>query len=217
MMTTLGLLAALVVIPVLIRFGTRLFARLFVRAAVVASAKDIGQRALEKQSDRIHLVTAGPQVWAQPDAAGALATPLLENGFEDAGTFAIPEMPGVHVRLLVDARNCMLGIVYEHPRAPHWLEILTRYTNGGSCSFTTLRPTGLSPRPGHPSVHAPGIDAGALLHRTLQERPSRQTVTVTVDSAAAMFESGYAEYMAWRKRQGVSAKEVLEIAERRAA
>jgi hypothetical protein len=217
MITTLGLLAALIAIPILIRVGIRVFALLFVRAALVKGAEDIGRRALEKQSDHIHMVRAGAQVWTRPDLATALATPLLENGFQDAGIYTVTELPGVHVHLLTDSHNQMLGIVYEHPRAGHWAEVVTRYANGDSSVFTTVKPTGLSPRPGHVTVHAPGLDVGALLHRALHERPNGAMVPMTPAKAVEIFEFAYADQMAWRKKQGISASEVVRVAQRRSA
>ncbi|MGH3055669.1 MAG: hypothetical protein ACRDL7_11900, partial [Gaiellaceae bacterium] len=83
--------------------------------------------------------------------------------------------------------------------------------------FTSVRPTGLSPQPGYTTVHAPGLDAGALLHRALQERPSKPTVSVSSASAVKMFEEGYADQIAWRKKKGVSAKEVVRVATRQRA
>jgi hypothetical protein len=217
MFTILGLVAALILLPIVFKIAMRIFALLFLRTALIKAAEDVGQRALNQQPDHIHLSSRGPRAWSQPDAAGALATPLLENGFADAGTYAVDPLPGLLVRLLVDERNGMLGVVYEHPRVPHWAELVTRYADGRIATFTTSRPTGLSPRPGTTTVHAPGLDSGALLHRALQERPSNPTARVSAASAVKMFEDGYAEYMAWRRREGVSAKEVVRVATRQRA
>jgi hypothetical protein len=217
MITILGLVAAALLLPILVRLALRVFALLFVRAAVVKAAEDVGRQAVDKQPDRIHLVKRGPQAWTQPDAAGALAVPLLENGFSDVGSFAIEEMPGVLVRLMTDERNGLLGIVYEHSRAPHWVELVTRYANGNVATFTTLRPTGLAPCPGFTTTYAPGLDAGALLHRTLQERSKGALASVTPANAVKLFEDGYAQQIAWRKKNGVSAKEVVRVATRKAA
>jgi hypothetical protein len=217
MITLLGLVVAVLLLPVLVSIVGGVFALLFVRGAVVKAAEDIGQRALEKQPDQIHLAKRGPQAWAQPDAAGALALPLLENGFRDVGSFAVEELPGLLVRLMTDERNGLLGVVYEHPRMPHWVEFVTRYEDGTVTTFTTLRPTGLSPLPGYTTTYAPGLDAGALLHRTLEERPRGQVKGVTLASAVQLFERGYEEQIAARKRRGVSAREVARVASRRVA
>ena len=198
-------------------FLVALFALLFIRRAVMKAAEDVGKQALAKQSDRIHLVERGPQAWKRPDEAGALTLPLLENGFSEVGTFAIQELPGILVRLLTDEHNGLLGIVYEHPRTPHWAELVTRYTDGTVATFTTLGPTGLSPRPGHRTVYAPGFDSGALLHRTLAERPNRAIAPVSPATAVQQFENAYAEHMAWRKQQGISAEEVVQVASRKRA
>ena len=217
MITILGLVAAALLIPILLRVALRVFALLFVRTAFVTAAEDVGRRAVDKQPDHIHLTKRGPQAWAQPDAAGALALPLLENGFSDLGSYTVDELTDVLVRLMTDERNGMLGIVYEHSRAPHWVELVTRYVDGTVATFTTLRPTGLSPLPGYSTVYAPALDACALLHRALQERPKGAVTSITPANAVKIFENGYAEQIALRKRRGVSAQEVVRVATRKAA
>ena len=217
MLTFLGILAALIALPIVLRVALRIFALLFVRTALIKAAEDVGQRALTQQADRIHLSKRGPQTWTRPDEAGALALPLLENGFTDVGTYAVDELPGVLVRLLTDERNGMLGVVYEHPRTPHWVELVTRYADGSVATFTTMRPTGLSARPRHKTLHAPGYDAGGLLHRALGERPAGPFAPVSPATAVQQFEDSYADYIAWRKRQGISAREVVQVATRKRA
>ena len=213
MKTILALLGALFVIPILIRLG----AQLFVRTVVVKTAESIGRQAVDQQPDHIHLTRRGPQVWANAGRAEALANPLLATGFEDAGTYAIDEMPNIYVRLLVDANHSITAAIYEHPRAGQWLELTSRYVDGTSASFNTLKATGLQHRPGHQSVNAPGLEPAALLERSLSERPQKALVKVNSGEVVSRFEDGYAQGIAWRKRRGVSAAEVVQVASQRKA
>lgn len=188
---------------------------LFVALMARGFAGAIGNKALAKQPNEIHLAPRNGLAWTHAEAARALAGPLQASGFEDAGVFAIPELPGVFVQLLVHAGDAITACVYEHPKVGHWVELVTRYRDGRSCSFTTSKPTGLDPRPGHPVFHVPEAGVGDLLARTLAERPKGELVAALPSDAAARFEKGWAESLAWRKAHGVKPGEVARIAARR--
>src|SRR5712692_9091447 len=101
MPSVLALLAALVVIPILLRLA----------------ARAIGRAAVERQPDRIHLTCRDARAWRNPQNADTLSRALTWKGFEDAGTFAIDEMPNVVVQLLADPKRSMTATIYEHPMA----------------------------------------------------------------------------------------------------
>lgn len=195
----------------------RPLAVLFLRGAVSAVAKDISDQALAKLPDRIRLVRRDESAWRDPAAAATFAAPLVDAGFEDAGTFAIEEMPGVSCRLLVDARDSIAAVVYEHPKVGVWLELVSRFVNGDVLTYSTRPPTGMEPRPGHTANHAPGKGALELLERMRSDRPLAPLQSLTVATYPRTFESGYAEAIAWRKRRGVTAKEIARVAENRKA
>lgn len=186
-----------------------LIARLF--------GRQVGRAALARQPDHIHLVAAGPDAWKRAEAARALAAPLLAQGFADAGVHRIPEMPGVVVQLLAEPREGFLAVLYEHPIAGSWSDVFTRYDDGSSCTFTSSKPTGLEPRPGHLLLHMPGAAPPALLERARKERPAGARLAHEAAGAVAIFEQGYAESMAWRKHRGISTAEVVNVAQNRAA
>lgn len=182
---------------------------------IIASA--IGADALAEQPDRIHLSRCETEPWADPESLGRLAEPLERAGFEDAGIFAVDEMPGLHVRLLAHRRESLYAALYEHPQAGTWADIVARYEDGGELTFTTSQPTGLDDRPGHRTVNAPGFSTDALLARARSEMPRRPLTMVRPDEAPAVFEESYADSMAWRKGKGISAREVGEVARKMAA
>jgi len=201
-----GALAALWLLrPVLLALVARVF------------AGAIGKRALSKQPDEIHLVARSSLAWANAEETHAFASQLEASGFDDAGVHAVTELPGVIVQLLVHAGDAITACVYEHPRVGHWVELVTRYTDGRTCSFTTSKPTGLNARPGHPVFHCPGASVGDLLARTLADRPKGSLVPALPSDAAAKFERGWAESLAWRKAHGVQVGEVARVAARRRA
>jgi len=198
----LKLVIALIVIPIVLRLA----------------ALAIGKHALAQQPDRIRLHRRDARVWHNPQTVETLARALAWKGFQDAGIYTVDEMPAVRLQLFADIDRSILGIVYEHSQAGQWVELVTRYEDGTSASFSTLRPTGLNLRPGHMTVNAPGLDPAALLARLVAERPRQPMKPVSAADAQGTFEEGYADQMAWRKQQGVSASEVAKVAaERKAA
>jgi len=209
-MTRIMILGAVLVALPLLNLAVRWIAiHLFGRA--------IGRHAVDRQPDTIQLTNAPANVWRKPEAAAALAKPLLSTGFEDAGTYTIAEMPGVIVRLMVQPRESQFACVYEHPRAGTWLELVTRFADSRIACFSTLPPTGLKPRPGHLMVNAPGSSPESLHSRSLEQRPMGVMAPVSRDRVVQLFQQGYAESIAWRKQAGVSVAEVAAVASRRKA
>ena len=180
----------------------------------LVAGRSIGRHALEKQPDRFELCEAGLQAWQDAAAADRLTEPLLLLGYEQAGTFTVPQLPGVVLRLLVQVRECVLGIVYEHPKTGRWVELTTRYTGGTAFTVTSGVDRGLAPCPGHPVTHLASAEPAVLHSRLVALRPRNGMERSEAGRAARVFEQGFAETMAWRKSQGISRSEVVRVAAR---
>jgi hypothetical protein len=208
----------LVVVALLVGFWLlrNLLAFLIVRGLSGVVGRAIGSAALAKQPDAIHLKPES-ECWADVDAASALVAPFYELGFESAGIHRIPELAGVVVELFAKPSDRLYGVVYEHPKSGHWFDVVCRFEDGTSATYTTAPPTGLDPRPGHPVVNAPGARAQALVERARSESRGKRTKPATRDNVVADFETAYAESIAWRKGRGISAQEVGRVAQQKAA
>jgi len=198
------LLGALLLLSVARGLVMQIIARIFGRA--------IGEHALNQQPDTIHLERTAVPNWTNPTAIAAIADMLLSRGFQDAGTFRIPEMPVVQVRLLVHPGDFFYASIYQHSQAGVWFDLLTKYRNGRTATFTTCRPTGLANRPGHMNINMHGQSPTAVLDRARADRPRDAFAPMSVDQVARDFEAGYADAIAWRRKRGVSAREVAEVA-----
>jgi hypothetical protein len=179
--------------------------------------KLIGAQALAKQPDTIQLVACDKSYWRDEAAADRLAGVMLAAGSLDAGTYRIPEIPGVVVRLIGNPRDRISAYVYEHPRAGHWVELVTRYPDGTSFHVSTSRTAALNPRPGHPVLQLGGMDPASAWKQMLASRPAGTPSPVAVETMAREFVAGYAEFMAYRKSVGISTGEVVRIATKKAA
>jgi hypothetical protein len=186
-------------------------------AVAALAAKQIGATALAQQPDRIHLQPGGPDSWKHPISARKIAEALGSRGFADAGVHTIPEMPGVVVQLMANVKDGLYAAVYEHPQAGIWFDLVSRYQDGTSVTYSTSLPTALKPRPGHPTVNLPGIEPLALLDRTLAQRPRRTLKPASPEQAVHVFEQGYADSIDYRKQVGISTGEVVGTAGRKVA
>ena len=181
------------------------------------AGKQVGAAALAKQPDAIHLEPKGTSAWKNAAGAASLARPLTSRGFEDAGTCTVREMPGLVVQLLAHPGDSLYAAVYEHPQVGQWVDVFTRYQDGTSFTVTTAKPTGLAPRPGHDTVHAPGSSPEQVLDRALTERPRKWFDATSAARAVAVFEKAYADSMTYRKSVGVSRREVMNVAMKKKA
>ena len=195
----------------------RLLARLVLSGKSGAVGRAIGSAALNRQPDTIRLLACGEDGWQNPDPPAGVASSLQTLGFQDAGTYRIPELPGVIVQLLANSSDRQYAAIYEHPKAGSWFEIFCHFGDGTSATYSTSRPSGLDPRPGHPVVNLPGARPQALVERARAESQGKSITPCTRDGAVRVFEDAYADATKYRKSIGISAEEVGRVAARRQA
>ena len=178
----------------------------------LVAGRQIGAEALAAQPDTIRLVE--PRSDARSDAARIRRTvdDLGRLGFRDAGLHAIDEMPGILVHLMAHPDEGFYAAVYHHPQAGGWFDVVSRFQDGTSITWTTSKPTGLVPRPGHPMMNLQGQNAAAVMEKARATRPRRPVTPANAAQAVTVFEQAYAESMAWRKNKGISTAEVVKMA-----
>ena len=201
---TLAVVVSLLLLKLLKRVLMLLFLRVLMRTGLAA----IGRQAMAEQPDEIHLTPEPDHVWEDGDAVEAIASPLASLGFQEAGVFAIQEMAGVMVRFLIQADQRVIACIYEHPQAGTWFDLVARYQDGRSLTYTTAPPTGLDKQPGSQTVNAPGTSAEELYQRLLRECPAGDREGITAANVVDRFQDAYARETAWRKNKGVSPEEV---------
>ena len=179
--------------------------------------KQVGAAALAQQPDTIHLEPAPAEAWRDAENARRVASAITTLGFETAGTFRVPELPGITLELLAHPGESMYAAVYEHPQAGAWFEYFVRCQDGTSATFSTLAPTGLDDRPGHGIVRALGADPRSLFEKAQDRKPRKPLEPARAASVVAVFENSYADAMAWRKEQGIARTEVVRVAMKKAA
>lgn len=179
--------------------GGVLFVRYKIRQALASlqSAAPVGT------PPRIHLERLVTPEWNDAAATAAQLDPLRALGFEDAGLFCVREMPDIRFQALAQPSESLYAVVYEHPAAGVWLDLVCRFQDGTSLTYLNTRQgSGMEQRPGHGKMRAPGLDPVALYQRILAERPQRPLLPARPEDFATTFEHAYAEEMDWRNSRG---------------
>jgi len=207
------ILAAILVLRfVLYRWLKRVFMALLVRFGARVALEDP-----DKQPDRVTLIHRDLSSWRPAPAVAAFADPLFAKGFQEAGLFAIQEMPGVLVRFLAKVAEGLVATIYTHPAVGVWLDLATFYQDGRSTTFSSNPAPELSQHPHHRTVNSPGSGALDLLTECLADRPKAPFKSILPEDVASVFENSYAEAIAWRKNKGAGAAEVARVALRKQA
>jgi len=169
------------------------------QSTVLTAELHLDDGAVSVFPDRIHLSRCAPSAFGRPDEVKRGKAALRVEGFVDAESFAIDELPGVCVALAVHPREAMTAVIYDHVRAGVWVEVVSRYRNGKRWTHTTLGGKGLDTRPDNTLVALPGVSVAELLARARGDRPPGDLRPVGRLDAAPVFEQGFADWIAWRK------------------
>ena len=190
---------------------------MIVQARIRSALREVEHQGLGQQPDRINLVHHDLRTWRPDPAVASFADRLFSKGFQEAGLFAIKEMPGVLVRFMAKPAEGLIAAIYIHPVAGVWLDLATFYQDGRSSTFSCNPAPGLSQHPNHRTVYSPGKGAFDLLAECLAQRPRAPFKPILPEDVAPMFENSYAEAIAWRKGKGTAATESFTEGLRKAA
>jgi hypothetical protein len=171
------------------------------RDTVVAAELNLDAAALSVFPGSIHLARCSRTAFSHHRLVRTAAAALRSDGFDDAGSYALLEFPGVHVVLAANTRESMYAVVVDHPRAGVWIDVVSRYLDGTRWMHTTLTGRGLEARPETTVTRLPGATIAELLARARGDRPRDGLRKVNRVEVAPHFEQGYADWIAWRKRQ----------------
>lgn len=142
------------------------------------------------------------------------AISLQRRGFQKIGAFAIPEIHGLLLQAFIDSRKNQYAVIYEHPLAGVFCDIVLKYQDGDSLTASNA-PTGqeLDQRPGHVKLYQKGARVEQLVDILNQHMQKKPVCQVRQDTFVADFENAYAEEMEWRAtRGGTTQEEIRRVA-----
>ena len=210
-LSTLIFIAGLSVAWMLAKFAPRLLVRQVGRLMAGAIGKD----ALAKVPEQIALSRVDAPQWKDAASIQQQASPLVRAGFNDLGTHSVDKMPGVLVRILFQPQTYVAAHITEHPKAGSWIELATRYTDGGSDFLTTLPDQGITSPPFVRTVRADrSTPTDSLYEQHLKQRKSSGIKPVNQNDAAHEFEGAYLRYMIWKNSKGLKPEEVAQVVQK---
>jgi hypothetical protein len=202
-------IGVLAVAWVLIKIAPKLFVRQVARAAF----KQVGEKALANVPEQIQLARVATPRWKDEATMQEQALPVVQSGFNDLGTFSVDKMPGVLVRLLFQPQTYVAAHIFEHPKAGSWIELATRYADGGSDFLCTLPDQGIEPPPFARTIRAAkGTPTDCLYQQHLNQRKPSGIKRVSQNEVVHEFEDAYLRYMIWKTNKGLKAEEVAKVA-----
>jgi hypothetical protein len=121
----------------------------------------------------------------------------------------------VLVRILFQPQTYVAAHIAEHPKASNWIELATRYNDGGSDFLTTLPDQGITPPPFVRTVRAnKSTPTDSLYQQHLQQRKSSGIKPVNPNDVAHEFEDAYMRYMVWKNNKGLKPEEVAQVVQK---
>jgi hypothetical protein len=163
---------------------------------------------------RVTLAPVRAVEWEAPDEVEEFAAPLRSAQFVEVGTF-IAEPANLRLAAFCLPHEHAWAVIFEHPQAGRWVELVSYYADGSSVTYSTLHDT-LLERAEHKVIRVlDGFGAEELLRTFLHERPRKTLRPVSPRQFREEFERAYADAMDWMiARGGPSEDEIRRICER---
>src|SRR5262245_364402 len=161
------------------------------------------QKSLAPTPSRLHLNRMAAPSWEDSDAIEEFTKPLPKLGFTEAGTYQTVEDEGLGLQAWVNPSKGVTAVVYEHPQAGVWIDLVTHYEDGTRCTYAnTAQGGGVEHSPGHIVERFPNMSTEEMYQKLLAERPNKPLKPITADEFVAVFEKAYADEMDWRNSRG---------------
>lgn len=206
-LSTLVVIGVLCVAWVLVKVLPRLLVRQVGRFAL----KKVGESAMAKVPEQIQFTRAVAPQWKDEAAMQRQATPLVQSGFSDLGTYNVDKMPGLVARILFQPQTRVSAQICEHPRSGGWIEFATRYADGSSDYLSTMPDQGIAAPPFARTNRADkSSPTDRLYQQHLSQRKSGGSKPVAASEVVHEMEDAYMRYMIWKNNQGLTPEEVAQ-------
>ena len=193
-------------------FLVKIAPRLLVRQVGRVVLGAVGNDALAKVPEQIRLSRVNTPQWKDAGAIQQQVGALARAGFNELGTYSVDKMPGVLVRILFQPETHVAAHLTEHPKVGGWIELATRYTDGGSDFMTTLPDQGITAPPFVRTSRADKTaSADSLYQIHLRQRKASGIKPVSQNDVAHEYEDAYLRYMVWKNNKGLKPEEVAQV------
>jgi len=142
------------------------------------------------------------------------ARALEMQGFDEMGTWRVPEIPGLVLTAFTQRFQVVCSVVYEHPLVGVFVDAFSETEDGVSLTVTNAPAGGeLDAPPNRDKVVNKEWGVDEVYDVLLRRRPRGPHKHIDERNFVEEFERAYALEMEWRVHRGVSEEEVRRTAE----
>ena len=211
MIMLLKIVAIVVIVVLLIAIAGIAFVIRWFRKLVKSAAND----AASCPPCRVNPEPEPSPQWITPGKVQQYAHEFKALGFQEIGTFTIPELAGLQMLALVHPAERLYGIIYDHKKIGPYFDICCDFEDHTALTGCSSKVGGnLDKRPGHPTLWLRDDRVAIVLDALKQHAQPAPRVPVSAEQFLSHFKSSYAGSMNWRmKKGGVSREEIRRQAE----
>jgi hypothetical protein len=146
-------------------------------------------------------------------AADQMAHALQMQGFDEMGTWRVPEIPGLVLTGFTQKFQVVCSVVYEHPLVGVFADAFSENEDGVSLTVTNAPAGGeLDTPPNRDKIVNKEWSVDEIYDVLLRQRPRGPHRRIDERNFVEEFERAYALEMDWRVNRGVSEDEVRRTA-----
>lgn len=143
-----------------------------------------------------------------------MARALQMQGFDEIGTWRVPEIPGLVLTGFTQKFQVVCSVVYEHPLVGVFVDAFSENEDGRSLTVTNAPAGGaLDAPPNRDKIVNKEWGVDDVYDVLLRQRPSGPHRRIDERNFVEEFERAYALEMEWRVNRGLSEEEVRRTAD----
>jgi len=160
---------------------------------------DANRRAQERLPDTISLVPNPSIKWRNEANFKLWSNDFASLGFRPAGSFTVEPLQGLVLSFLINSEQNLQVVLCEHEKGIRWIEIISRYENGTTLTYSSMPDKGFDHDPRYEVVHLPDATPKQLYQRAITDRPMVGLKPHTEGSIVSQYEQAYADLIKWAK------------------
>ncbi len=148
------------------------------------------------------------------DEVESLSKEYEKLGFRKIQDYEIDEI-GTTIRVFVQDNTATYGVIYEHPVANVWCDIVRRYANDEGWTYATNEDHRMDRPPGKTQKFFPDQSLTKTIEQFQKDAPATGAIKISDEEFPRYFEQVYAEEMDWRiERNGPTEAEIRRVCEK---
>lgn len=213
MWTFVKLVAAFLVALILLIVGVLAFLRWKFRRWLQKMVTEAGNaQGIPPFRIKLQACEDDEEPWMNAEKVGNETTEFESAGFTQIGDFSVEGLP-LHIRGFQHQECQAYGVLYEHYAAGMWSDVVRRYADETSWTFSSAKPHGMDSAPWSTVKFLAEESPSALLEKLREESPPDNLQKAGADQFVQRFETAYAREMDWRiQRGGATEEEIRRIA-----